>query len=267
MASEGPEPIDDGKPTRSVAEIVASVRDTLRRLGPAAPLAIAVTVVPPIGTLVLTLLATLTRLPFWMKDHPAQAVPLYVVSFWALGICCLPTYAYSVLGGWAFGFWPALIGTTLAYGGACCIAFALARRLGLERTKPLIDEHPRLVAVRRVMAESSRWRSIFIIALLRIVPVSPFAITNVALGAIGVDWTPFIVGSFVGVVPRTAAVVWFASGLSTLPLQNSWGLYVFAGASVVLLLALVIATRFARTELNRQLAPSRVGVDGASTSA
>ena len=227
---------------------------TLRRLGPAAPLAIAVTVLPPIGTIVLTILATSTAMPIWMKHHPAVAAPLYVVAFWILGICCLPTYAYSILGGWAFGFWVALVTTTLAYGGACAAGFAIARRVGVDRVGPLIDERPRLVAVRRVLLDSSYWRSVLVIALLRIVPVSPFAITNVVLGSVGVGWSPFLLGSAVGVIPRTAVVVWFASQLAELPLKNSWGLYVFAGTSVLVVGALVIASLFARNELDRQLA-------------
>lgn len=248
------------QPPLTVASIAATVRDTLRRLGPAAPLAIAVTVLPPIGTIVLTIVATTTGLPLWMKHHPAWSVPAYVAAFWILGVCCLPTYAYSVLGGWTFGFWTALVSTTIAYGGASAIAFAISRRLGIARVGPLIDERPRLAAVRRFMLTASFWRSTFVIALLRIVPVSPFAITNVVLGAAGVGWTPFLVGSAVGVIPRTAAVCWFASQLSELPLKNSWALYLFAGASVVIVAALFVSTRFARTELDRQLAND----DGAS---
>ena len=88
------------------------------------------------------------------------------------------------------GFWPALVGTTLAYTGASAGAFAIARWIGRERVTPLVEEHPYLSAVRHAVVDASLVRATLIIGLLRISPASPFAITNVVLGAGGIRWIP-----------------------------------------------------------------------------
>lgn len=234
-----------------------SFRETLVRLGPAAPIAIAVTIVPPLGSAALITIIATTNLAPWMRDHPTTALPIYTFAFWFLGLFALPTYAYSMLGGWAFGFTAGLIATTIAYSGACCGAYAIARWVARDRVVPLIDEHPRLAKIRQILAGASFWKSFIIIALLRISPVSPFAITNVVLGAGGVPWSPFALGSACGVIPRTAAVVWIASGLSELPFKSGIGFWILGGGIVLAIIILFITSRLARAELDRQLTGHR----------
>jgi uncharacterized membrane protein YdjX (TVP38/TMEM64 family) len=231
----------------------ATLKQTLRRLGPAAPMAIAVTTLPPIGSLILVTVASTTSLAQWMQDHSSTALPIYVVAFWVLGLFTLPTYAYSVLGGYAFGFWPGLVAATLAYAGACAGAFAIARSIAAERVKPMLDEHPYLGAVRHTVADAPLIRATFLIALLRISPASPFAITNVVLGAGGVRWVPYLAGSALGVVPRTAAVVWVASRLDSLSFKSAEGWWLFAVGIVATILVIAIIARLARNELDRHL--------------
>lgn len=246
-----PAPID--RPT--------NLRETLRQLGPAAPLAIAVTVVPPIGSLILIAVATTTNLGLWMRANPSVAMPAYVLAFWALGICCLPTYAYSVLGAYAFGFWGGTVTAILAYVGACAIAFSIARAIARDRVVPLVERYPKLAAVRHVLAEAGFARSLFVIALLRVSPASPFAISNVVLGASGVRWPAFALGSFIGVVPRTVAVCWIASQAGTLSFDKGEGWWIFAVGVVATVIAIGVIGRLAHNELER-MTKRDVFVDG-----
>lgn len=241
-------PLPEGEGDRNA---LPSIGDTLRRLGPAAPLAIAVTVLPPIGSIVLIAVATTTNLGHWMRANPSMSMPLYVVAFWVLGICCLPTYAYSVLGAYAFGFWGGTAAAMLAYVGACAIAFAIARAIARDRVVPLVERYPKLAAVRHVLAEASFGRSLFVIALLRISPASPFAISNVILGASGVRWPAFALGTFIGVVPRTVAVVWIASRASSLSFEAGEGWWLFAVGVIATVIAVGVIGRLAHNELER----------------
>ncbi|MCW2957040.1 MAG: associated Golgi protein [Thermoleophilia bacterium] len=246
-SSPHPNPVPEGEGT----DAGETIRDTLRRLGPAAPLAIAVTVLPPIGSLILIAVATTTQLAPWMRANPSVAMPLYIVAFWALGICCLPTYAYSVLGAYAFGFWGGTFTALAAYVGACAFAFAIARALARDRVVPLVERYPKLAAVRHVLADASFARSLFVIALLRISPASPFAITNVVLGASGVRWPAFAFGTFIGVVPRTVAVVWITSRAGSLSFDAGEGWWLFAIGAIATVVAVAVIARLARNELDR----------------
>ena len=246
-------PGKEAAPPPTVAQQIAKFKKTIRRLGPAAPLAIAVTILPPIGLSILITIASTTPLAATMQAHPYTAFPIYVVAFWVLGLCTLPTYAYSVLGGYVFGFWGGLIATCLAYAGAMCGAFAISRRIARDRVLPLIEERPTLAAVRRAVVDAGIVRGTLLIALLRISPASPFAITNAVLGAGGVGWTQYVIGSALGVLPRTAVVVYFAARLETLDFTSRDGWWMVTLGILATVIVILIIGRLAKRELDRQL--------------
>jgi uncharacterized membrane protein YdjX (TVP38/TMEM64 family) len=64
--------------------------------------------------------------------------------------------------------------------------------------------------------DAKPWRTMGIVALLRFPPTSPFAFTNLVLAASGVRFLHMLVGSIVGMLPRTALAVWIgAQGAAT----------------------------------------------------
>lgn len=232
-----------------------TVGQIMKDLGPLGPLVIAAGFVPFLGFLTLTAVCTSTGLPAWLKAHPYEGVPLYIAFFWVAGICCLPTYAYSVLGGWAFGLVLGTIATTIAYMGACMISFMLARRLAGDRVEPLLAHYPKLAAVHRAIRDASFGKTLFVVGLLRISPASPFAMTNIVLGAGGVRFIAFVLGSMLGVLPRTFAVVYVASRLSTLDFKfddKSGWIFTVTGI-VATVLVVVILSKWAQRELDRQI--------------
>lgn len=225
-----------------------------RRLGPAGPIAVLATIAPPLGLLTLSTLAFSTSLPQWMRENPGEAIPLYVGVFWVAGIIALPTYAYSILGGYAFGFITGSIAAFVAYVGACTAAFAIGRYFARDRVLPLIAEHPKLLAVQHVIVSRSVVRTAFLICLIRLSPATPFAIANLTLGAGGLSWLPYLIGTFVGVLPRTAAVVWVASQMSDLNFNADGGVWLFVAGLVATFVAIAVIGWLVRRELDRQIA-------------
>lgn len=227
----------------------------MKELGPLGPLVIAAGFVPFIGFVTLTAVCTSTGLPAWLKAHPYEGVPLYIVFFWIAGICCMPTYAYSVLGGWAFGLWLGTAATAVAYMGACIFAFLIAKKVAGNRVEPLLARYPKLAAVHRALRDASFAKTLFVIGLLRISPASPFAMTNIVLGAGGVRFIAFILGSMLGVLPRTFAVVYVASQLTTLNFdmedKNKWLFFIVGAAATFAVI--VILSKWAQRELDRQI--------------
>lgn len=251
----------DEAPVPAVHAAKPTFSQIMRDLGPLGPLVVAASFVPFIGFVTLTAVCTSTDIPMWLKAHPNLGVPLYIVFFWIVGICCLPTYAYSVLGGWAFGLVLGTVATTIAYMGACIIAFLLARKLAGDRVEPLLAHYPKLAAVHRALRDASFLKTLFVIGLLRISPASPFAITNIVLGGCGVRFLAFVLGSMLGVLPRTIAVVYVASRLTALTFtfddRNKW-IFTIAGI-VATVLVIMLLSKWAQRELDRQLKRGAAG--------
>ena len=212
----------------------------LARLGRLGPAAAATAFLPPIGALIL--LGTMNQSAPWLQAHGALGVVLFVSAFSILGgLALLPTYAPSVLGGWAFGIGVGLLATLAGFLGAAALGFAISRHLSGERLLKVLDEYPRGRAVHRALLAGSAARTLLVVTLLRVPPNGPFAMTNLLLAATGVSWGPYLLGSLIGLAPRVAAAVVVGASLSTLDLRHlerGGSAYVTIGLSVAAVIAL-----------------------------
>ena len=141
------------------------------------------------------------------------------LGFWAYvavfavsaGLGVLPTYAQAILGGWVFGMWAGLGGALLGFIGGAAIGMLFSRLVSGQSVERWIDGNPRARTVRRALIGGTVARTFGIIALVRLPPNSPFAITNLALGTTGVSFWIALSATAVGMLPRTAIACFFAS--------------------------------------------------------
>ena len=212
----------------------------LARLGRLGPAAAATAFLPPIGALIL--LGTMNQSAPWLQAHGALGVVLFVSAFSILGgLALLPTYAPSVLGGWAFGIGVGLLATLAGFLGAAALGFAISRHLSGERLLKVLDEYPRGRAVHRALLAGSAARTLLVVTLLRVPPNGPFAMTNLLLAATGVSWGPYLLGSLIGLAPRVAAAVVVGASRLTRDLRHlerGGPAYVTIGLSVAAVIAL-----------------------------
>ncbi len=188
---------------------MAEAMTYLRRLGPAAFLAVGSAVLPLLGSFVL--FYYINQLGDFLKDEGMTGKVYYVVGFALLsGAAVLPTYASAVLGGWAFGFAYGLPCALLGFVGGSLIGYVVASWASKDRVKSIIDEHPKWQAVRDALIGQGFWRALLIVFLVRL-PSSPFAITNLVLASLKVRLVPFLIGTALGMTPRTTVTVFLAS--------------------------------------------------------
>jgi uncharacterized membrane protein YdjX (TVP38/TMEM64 family) len=181
-----------------------------RQIGPAGPVALIATVLPAVGALVLFGFAR-QEVP-WLRHHQPLSVIVFAIALAALGgFALVPTYANSLLGGFTFGFPIGFPAVMAGLGGAAMIGYALAHRIVGDRVSRVIHEHPKWELVRNALVGGSTRHVILIVTLLRLSPVLPFETTNVLLASCEVRAFPFLIGTLIGVLPRTAAIVFVAS--------------------------------------------------------
>ncbi len=180
------------------------------RLGPASLLAIGAAVLPPLGSIIL--FANIGVIGEWLRSHDGKGVAMYIVGFaFFAGVALLPTYASAILGGWAFGFAVGLPAALAGFLGGSLIGYAVARPTSAERVNKLIEEKPQWKAVRDALVGGSPGKTLLIVTLLRLPPNSPFALTNLVLASVRVPLWTYLLGTLVGMAPRTALVLFVAS--------------------------------------------------------
>jgi len=86
-----------------------------------------------------------------------------------------------------------------------------------------VHDSPRCEAVRRAMLESGPFKAGFIVGLLRLAPIVPFGATNLLMASAGCHPVPFAVGTALGSIPRTAAIVFMSAEMAQLDFRQEPG--------------------------------------------
>ncbi len=221
----------------------------MRRLGASGPVAVVLSFFPPLGGFVL--LATLTQLGPWLRDHDDTGILVYfLLAGGLMGLSFVPTYSCAILAGWAFGFaagWPLAMVTITA---ASVIAYAIGRWIARDRVLEVVREHPKLEAIRRALLDKEGGRTLLVVTLLRIPPTSPFALANFALAATCVPLWEYTLGTLIGIGPRTALATFAAAGVEQLSFKQAaetWTVVFGIGATLIACVGLgVLANRALR---------------------
>ncbi|MEJ2887487.1 TVP38/TMEM64 family protein [Actinomycetospora aeridis] len=120
----------------------------------------------------------------------------------------VPRTAFSLSAGLLFGPWLGLALCLVASVVSAAAAFAVSRRLGGRAVQRL---GPGRV---RMLEERLSARGLLAVVSARFVPFIPFAPLNYTFGVTSVRWRHYLVGTAVGLVPGTAAVVLFGDAVT-----------------------------------------------------
>ena len=186
--------------------------------GRAGPAAIVAAFLPALGGFIL--LGSIPVIAPKLRDMGTAGLLLYVAVF-ALtsGFAILPTFAQAALGGYAFGLALGLPGALCGFLGGSLIGYFLARGVTGDDALRGVQQHPKWnIVVRSFFPDREGdgehrgfWRTLGIITLIRFPPNSPFAITNLVLASVKVDLVPFVIGTALGMLPRTAVVAYLGT--------------------------------------------------------
>ncbi len=230
------------------------IRRFLHQLGPAGPMALIATFLPALGAIVL--IAVARDLAPWLKSHGLPALLLFILAFAILGgFALVPTYANSLLAGWTFGFPIGFPAVLLGLLGAAAISYTFARRVAGHRVEDLIHQHPKWELVKNALIGQGAIRTIWIVMLLRLSPLLPFETTSVLLAATGTPPLPFMVGTAIGVIPRTAAIVFVASRAHHLDFHQANSRWFLAAGLLASALGAVIIAAISKHALDRATTP------------
>lgn len=184
---------------------------SLRRLAPLAVLAAAAALFFVLGGHRYVNLATLAANHDWLCGMVEKGGVLADIGFAAayatlVALSVPGAVVFTITSGFLFGAW---LGTALSVVGATlgAIAVFLAARAGLAGL--LSRAGPR---VRRIEAGFHR-DALSYLLVLRLIPIFPFWLINIAAGATGMRLPIFMIGTFFGIIPVTFVYASLGNGL------------------------------------------------------
>ncbi len=178
----------------------------------------------------------------WIRDFGPNAFVVYILLF-ALcsGLGLLPTYAMSLIGGWIFGESEGIAGALLGFVGGALIGYLVSRLAAGDGYRAWLDARPKARVVREALVESGFGRSLLVVTLLRFPPSSPFAFTNLALAAGGARFVPYILGTAIGMTPRTVVAVVIAAQAAAAGEQDFMALFAKRRLETIIGVVLLVA--------------------------
>ncbi len=208
----------------------------------------------------LILLANIDSAHHWLGGEDLNAAMIVAASYAVLtGLGILPTYAATIVGGWVFGVELGFSACAAGYLGGSTIGFGISKLVCSDHVATWIDSRKRWRIIRKTILEENKWKATGIIALIRLSPSGPFAVTNLVLAACGAGWTEFLIGSSVGIAPRTLFACFMAASASATgatdiqTLAKNQGFLAVIVGIVIFIVTLAVIGVIARAALDRAL--------------
>jgi len=172
----------------------------------------------------------------------------FAAAYFLAAILFVPGSALTLAAGALFGLLAGTALVSVASTAAAGASFLIARHLARQKVRHMAERHRIFGAIDRAIDEGG-WR---IVALLRLSPVVPFSVGNYLYGLTPVRFWPYLIASWVAMLPGTFMYVYLgfagrtaAGGQASSPWQ-----YVLLGAGLVATIVVsAYVTRLARRAL------------------
>jgi phosphatidylserine/phosphatidylglycerophosphate/cardiolipin synthase-like enzyme/uncharacterized membrane protein YdjX (TVP38/TMEM64 family) len=169
-----------------------------------------------------------------------MVIPVLLGIFFIAGLIAVPINILLIASTVAIGPWITfgcgITGSLLS----AVIAFAAGSRFG----RPLLQKfaEKQLKSISRKVAG----RGMFSVAAIRLVPIAPFVIVNLAAGFSNISFSSFFYGSILGMVPGMIGVVWVTHSARSAFTNPQWENWLVFG---ILLIAIGSAAYFIRRKI------------------
>lgn len=172
----------------------------------------------------------ITALREWTANQGVFGAAVFACVYAVASLVFFPGSVLTLAAGVAYGLagFPVVVcGATLG----AALSFLAGRYLFQDRVKALMEDKPKLKAVDSAV-EDEGWK---VVGLLRLSPAVPFNLQNWFFGVTSVGFWPYVLATFIGIMPGTLLYLWIgslggeaASGSSTSTLK-----YVFFGVGIL----------------------------------
>lgn len=147
----------------------------------------------------------------WVGARPVLSALVFVLVYAVIVACSIPiALPMTLTGGFLFGPWE---GAALAVCGATIGATGIF----LAAKTALADFfRARLGERMRKMEDGFRANAFSYLLALRLMPVFPFALVNLAAGLLGMPLVSYVAATFLGIIPATLIYASVGNGLGAL---------------------------------------------------
>jgi len=192
----------------------------------------------------------------WVGQMGVAGIFIFIGVYAAATVLLAPGSILTIGAGFAFGLWKGFIAVSAGSTLGAALAFLVARFIARERVAAIAQRNEKF----RNTDEAIGKQGPKLIFLLRLSPVIPFNLSNYFYGLTGVKFWPYLLASWIGMMPGTflyvyigtasrAAVSAAAGGEAG---KHGWQYWTFMSIGLVATIIVTICvTRIARNALRQ----------------
>ncbi len=191
----------------------------------------------------------------WIDGMGVLGGVVFGAAYVVAALLFVPGAALTLAAGLTFGIvWGTVI-VSVASTAAAALAFLISRYAARERAQKLARGNARFAAIDRAIGENG-WK---VVGLLRLSPIVPFSLSNYLYGLTAVRFLPYLLASWIGMLPGTILYVAIGAAGHGSSQGKSPVQWVFLGAGVLATAAVTVwLARIARKELKKKkVGPTR----------
>ncbi|GFQ00645.1 tvp38/tmem64 family membrane protein slr0305 [Phtheirospermum japonicum] len=147
--------------------------------------------------------AFLTQFSGIIEGYGPTGYALFVAVYAGLEILAIPAIPLTMSAGLLFGPVTGTIIVSISGTLAASAAFLIARYFARERILKLVEGNKKFLAIDKAIGENG----FRVVTLLRLSPLLPFSLGNYLYGLTSVKFVPYVLGSWLGMLPGSWAYV------------------------------------------------------------
>jgi uncharacterized membrane protein YdjX (TVP38/TMEM64 family) len=192
----------------------------------------------------------------WVGQMGVAGIFIFIIVYAVATVLLAPGAILTIGAGFAFGLWKGFLAVS---GGAtlgASLAFLVARFIARDKIETIAQRNEKF---RRIDSAIGK-QGAKLIFLLRLSPVIPFNLSNYFYGLTGVKFWPYVLASWIGMMPGTLLYVYIGvAGKAAVSaaaggeaMKHGWQYWTFLGIGLLATMIVTIwVTKIARDALKK----------------
>src|SRR5437667_2016472 len=192
----------------------------------------------------------------WVGQMGAVGIFIFIGVYAVATVLLAPGAILTIGAGFAFGLWKGFLAVSAGSNLGAALAFLVARFIARERVAAIAQRNEKF----REMDSAIGKQGAKLIFLLRLSPLIPFNLSNYFYGLTGVKFWPYVLASWIGMIPGTFLYVYIGTASQAAvsaaaggeAVQRGWQYWTFMTVGLAATVIVTIwVTKIARDALRK----------------
>jgi uncharacterized membrane protein YdjX (TVP38/TMEM64 family) len=192
----------------------------------------------------------------WLGQMGAIGILIFIGAYAMATVLLAPGAILTIGAGFAFGLWKGFLAVSAGSTLGAALAFLVARFIARDKIEAIAQQNKKFRRIDGAIGKEGAK----LIFLLRLSPVIPFNLSNYFYGLTGVRFWPYVVASWIGMMPGTLLYVYIgtagkaavAAAAGGEAMKHDWQYWTFFGVGLAATVAVTVwVAKIARDALRK----------------